>query len=323
MEQCVGIKTDGNRCSTMCVDTTRCKIHQKSIETYGPNTTRRKELNYEHQKKLKELWEPYRASGMQNREEYNGTVRLENINYQLRVHALETTIARETATLGRNADTFYINRRNQVMRERARIMRERREIWEQHREQVRIEHNLRQINLAQIAHDKQNIHTTIVVKKVKVMVDKILQIPVPPEYDSLKTPGEIILECQLSKQAAKQMMNKYCEEVDIYELGIGIYAKVLNAVWQYIKTSEHSADLKKILVTEMQDNIDMCQQGNLTRLCNILSGYVDIELPKSPLEILGEKFIELRETGDFDQAQALLKEFDIPQNEWPQWLDAL
>jgi hypothetical protein len=119
-------------------------------------------------------------------------------------------------------------------------------------------------------------------------------------------------------------MNTYCEDVDIYELGIGIYAKVLNAVWQYIKNSEHSADLKKILATEMQDNIGMCQQGNLTRLCNILSGYIDIEIPRSTAEILGEKFAELRNSGGGrDAAEQILRDNNVPPNEWAVWIDAL
>jgi hypothetical protein len=309
----------------MCVDTTRCKVHQRSIETYGPNTTRRKELKYEHEKIVKDLFEIYRANGMQNIADYHSRMRLQNINYQQSLHDLETTIAAETAANGGvNRDLFYFHRRNEVLAERARVMRERREIWQEHRERVRAEHNLRQINLAQIAHDNQNIHTTIVVKKVKVMVEKILQIPVPPEYDTLKTPGEIILECQLSKQSAQQMMNRYCEDVDIYELGVGIYPKVLNAVWQYIKNSEHSADLKKILATEMQDNIGMCQQGNLTRLCNILSGYLDIEIPRSTAEILGEKFAELRNSGGGrEAAEEILRDNNVPQNEWALWIDAL
>jgi hypothetical protein len=323
MEQCIGIKTGGDKCTTMCVDTQRCKIHQKTVETYGPNTTRRKELMYQHHRKIRDLQTERTLNGVP-RDQHLANVRLETIDYHLKLHALETIIATETAANGGvDKDLFYIGRRNRLIHERWERRRHLQEMWQERRERLRAEHNLRQINLAQIAHDRQNIHTTVVVQKVKVMVEKILQIPVPPEYDSLKTPGEIIMECQLSKQAAKQMMNKYCEEVDIYELGIGIYAKVLNAVWQYIKTSEHSADLKKILATEMQDNIDMCQQGNLTRLCNILSGYIDIEIPRSPLEILGEKFSKLQGTGDMSEAEDLLREFNIPQEEWEDWMETV
>jgi hypothetical protein len=43
----------------------------------------------------------------------------------------------------------------------------------------------------------------------------------------------------------------------------------------YSKHSPNNEDLKKILASELEDNIGMCQQGNLTRLCNILSGYLD------------------------------------------------
>ena len=71
------------------------------------------------------------------------------------------------------------------------------------------------------------------------------------------------------------MTQHYCNDHDIYDLGKGIYANVLNGVWQYIKSSEHSEDLKRILKSELEDNLGMCAQGNLSRLCNILSGYME------------------------------------------------
>jgi hypothetical protein len=184
--------------------------------------------------------------------------------------------------------------------------------------------------LAAFAADNQNVHTAIIVEKVKTMVQKILEIPVPSEYetDTLKTPGEIILECNLTKKAAWQMMSKYCEEVDIYDLGIGIYPKILNSIWQYIKTSPDSEDLKKILKSEMQDNIGMCQQGNLSRLCNILSGYLDglIVDVQSPREILAERLAALHAESPVDmyqQARQILYELLIAPEEWDDWLTPL
>jgi hypothetical protein len=171
----------------------------------------------------------------------------------------------------------------------------------------------------------------VVVQKVKETVQKVLQIPVPPEYqtETLKTSGEIILECGLSKQAAWQMMAKYCHDDDIYDLGHGIYGRVLNSVWQYIKASPDSADLKKILKTEMQDNIGMCAQGNLSRLCNILSGYLDgINTDtRSKNEIIGERFAALLKLESHMEKVAegvrILQEFNVPQEEHEDWLQPL
>jgi hypothetical protein len=123
-------------------------------------------------------------------------------------------------------------------------------------------------------------------------------------------------------------MSKYCEEVDIYDLGIGIYPCILNSVWQYIKGSPNSEDLKKILASEMQDNIGMCQQGNLSRLCNILSGYLDglIVDVQSPREILAERLAALHAESPVDmyqQARQILYELLIAPEEWDDWLTPL
>jgi len=125
------------------------------------------------------------------------------------------------------------------------------------------------------------------------------------------------------------MMAKYCSDENIYEMGTGIYARVLNSVWQYIKASPDAADLKKILASEMRDNIGMCAQGNLSRLCNILSGYLDGINPevKSRSETIGERLAALMELpSDVERvriAMTILAEFNIVGEEREAWLQPL
>jgi hypothetical protein len=102
----------------------------------------------------------------------------------------------------------------------------------------------------------------------------------------------------------------------------------LNSVWQYIKASPDAEDLKKILASEMQDNIGMCAQGNLSRLCNVLAGYMDgIGVQESVAEIMGRLLPPLMEIEDekqrIDAAVVILKEHKVPVSNWDDWLDAL
>ena len=333
--QCSGIKTSGDQCTTLCLEGQRCKTHQKSITMHGPNNNRRRELKFIHKKNLNII---YTTRNNAERQTYHANIRLEQIRYQTALHDLETLIAQETEALGRNADQEAIEARNRRLQEAARRWNEgferRRLERQQHQANLRNQPNqindpINEQNLGAFAQDRQNIHTTLVVQKVHEMVQLITRIPVPPEYETetLKTTGEIILECGLSKKAAWQMMSKYCEEVDIYDLGVGIYPKILNSVWQYIKHSEHREDLKLILKIEMQDNIGMCQQGNLSRLCNILTGYLDglnMEI-KSPREILNDRLAELLRLDPvpedvYQQARAILQEMNFPEEEWEDYL---
>lgn len=345
MSQCVGVKKDGVRCSVMVIgegQNLRCKVHAKTLEKSGPNQVRRDEMKYVHTRMTNEIYDRFQVilhdiQGAEYERQIrarSAAIREEEIRYQLDLHSLEERITQETELNGGiNADHPFIERRQRLAEVRQQALVER---WRIRNEQWQARLGNQAVPpvggaLAQLAHDRQNVHTSVVVQKVKEVVQKILQIPVPPEYqtETLKTSGEIILECRLSRQAAWQMMSKYCNEEDIYELGFGIYARVLNSVWQYIKASPDSEDLKRILASEMQDNIGMCAQGNLSRLCNILSGYMEglAVDTKSKNELIGERLASLIEIDDADERVAagvrILQELDVPVDERDAWLEPL
>ena len=350
--QCVGVKRDGVRCAVMVVGEAqhiRCKTHMTTLNKVGPNQIRRDELKYTHTRMITQIYnnftELFRGAPVdeveyqRHQRARNASMREEEIRYQLELHGLEDIINRETdANNGVNADQPFIERRRAADQARRAAANERWRIrnneWQQRHAAMAAIYHVAPAGggqLAQLAHDNQNVHTAVVVQIVKETVDKILLIPVPPEYqtETLKTSGEIILECGLSKKAAWQMMAKYCQDDDIYELGYGIYGRVLNAVWQFIKASPDSADLKKILKSEMEDNIGMCAQGNLSRLCNILSGYLEgINMDiKSKNELLAERLAPLAQLANYhtrmEQAHAIFEELQIPENDRPLWLEPL
>jgi hypothetical protein len=79
----------------------------------------------------------------------------------------------------------------------------------------------------------------------------------------------------------------------------------------------------------MTDNIGMCAQGNLSRLCNILSGYLDgINTDtRSKNEIIAERFAALLKLESHMEKVAegvrILQEFNVPQEEHEDWLQPL
>jgi hypothetical protein len=188
--------------------------------------------------------------------------------------------------------------------------------------------------LERIANDNQNVHTTEAVNQTKEIVKKVLAIPVPMEYQwnvywVSKTPGEIITDCMLQINPARIMMDKYTLSDDIYEMGPGIYGKVLDGVWQYIKNSKDKKDLCKILAQELKDNVGMCLQGNLSRLCNVLAGYMEnIGSQESIAEILGREFAIISQIADYDErfakANKILDDNEVTDAEIREaWISAL
>ena len=331
MQNCIGVKQCGNRCTTMVREgTERCGIHLRTLEGYGPNNTRRKELRYVHLKTIREIELAHADNSPQKIE----AKQLENERYGILLYVLEESIKLETAARGGIDADEEANRRNA-----ARAVARREEFHRQRVAQLQAEINAlpaqnHQIVVAQglaaFAADPQNVHKVQVIEQVKSTVEKILKVYVPPEYEThtLKTIGEIILECELSKKSAWQMTAKYCEDVDIYDLGIGIYPRVLNSVWQFIKSSPDSVDLKKILASEMKDNIGMCAQGNLSRLCNILSGYIEGIDTRSRSEIIGDKFAEIMKTdissiAKIETGIRFLRELGVSHEEISVWVSPL
>jgi len=103
---------------------------------------------------------------------------------------------------------------------------------------------------------------------------------------------------------------------------------VLDSVWQYIRNSEHKEDLCKILAQELRDNEGMCLQGNLTRLCNVLAGYLEGVGPQeSQVERLGRELPRLMQIEDIEvrmeTARVVMRDVGMPEAEWAPWFEAL
>ena len=188
-------------------------------------------------------------------------------------------------------------------------------------------------DLEVFARDRQNVHTTQSVQMTKDIVARVLKIQVPEDYrwnprTVSKTAGEIIVECRLRPNSVAQFISRYIASENIYEMGVGIFGKVLDSVWQYIRNSEHKADLCKILAQELRDNEGMCLQGNLTRICNVLAGYLEGVGPQeSAAERLGRELPKLLEIQDADArmntARRMMADVGLPEAEWAPWLEAL
>jgi hypothetical protein len=351
---CVGIKTDGVRCNKRVAEGQRCRIHLKTVETHGPNATAVRELGYQHKKAVREL----EAQGLQQVHAVQDNLQLRNDiaidnlhelaflkNRQKREIELLLRAQRDTIRLtGIDPDEAANRRRAAEDEQRRQEFQNRVNQILRHNEE-RAAANLAQANhrveavrpprgdLADFAADAQNVHTTTAVNATKEMVAIILSIPVPDEYkwngrECSKTPGEIIMSCRLTPKAAWQMAAKYCQDESIYDLGKGIYGQVLDGVWQYILNSSDKADLCRCLKQEMEDNIGMCAQGNLSRLCNILAGYMEgIGPQESVAELLGRLMPKLMEIDDLSQRLAeafkIMKDNNVPLGEWKKWLAPL
>ena len=360
--RCIAIKSsDGLRCSKHATTERRCRVHHAIVLKEGPNRVEQLEVAYPYKARRKALTKQYNESvealgdqpWLNARDDY---IRL-NRTYGERNRILfqqereEYNIVRQRQQedierTGINPDAVQDARREAQRQQALARHNERLAALQRHQERRLIQrdreiqqHNVevqRQVDqrpLANFANDRQNVHTTTAVRQTMNTIKEILKIEVPEEYrwnmrTVSKTMSEIISECNLSPASAWQMVAKYCSDETIYDLVPGVYGKVLDSVWQYIKTSPDKEDLKRILTSEMKDNIGMCAQGNLSRLTNILAGYLEcVVAGESMVEQLGRVLPALMNIEDIpmrlNAAANLFKNIGLPQDQWEPWVHGL
>jgi hypothetical protein len=359
---CIGVKADGIVCGKRCRNNnTRCATHLRVLDDNGPNALARKEMGYIHKKQVRDIESRYEGmlenvvdviqhrrmdqdmwhevQQLRARQAQDLTILIRQQEDEIRRTGVDPDAPARARAAERDRQRMeewrlrraeLENRLNAQEDERIALLLDQRAAalaGQQQRQAPRVG------ELGHFARDAQNVHTTVAVNQTKDMVVRILKISVPNDFKwnartCSKTPGEIITECGLSAKGAWQMVAKYCQDEDVYDMGNGIYGKTLDGVWQYIVNSPDKRDLCRILRQEMEDNIGMCAQGNLTRLCNILAGYMEgIGVQESPSEILGRKLPLLMEIEDqvnrLNEAYKLLVETGIPEEQWLSWVEPL
>lgn len=342
---CQAITNKGIACGSLASFTGLCKVHNHARIVHGPNKFSRTQLENAHKKELNQLKD--RRSNM-DYTTYESDFKIAIGKFESSMQELIRTQTNEMKWSRIDPDS-WANARKKIARDKLDARREetrriRMLIADVRRRQLEVELGIRAYDdvyenihvvrqLRDIVADPQSVHTSEAVRQTKEIVDKVRSISVPDEYmwskeTCSKTPGEIIAECKLSMDAAMQMMNQYSSDVAVYDIEEGIYGKVLDSVWQFVKNSDDKLELCGILKQEMEDNIGMCAQGNLTRICNILAGYLDgISIAESLSEKLGRLLPPLLDIEDIEErnmeATRIFTELLVPENERNSWLDAV
>ncbi len=345
---CQAFTHKGKLCGGVASSNGLCKLHLNSRNHHGPNTFALKQLENVHKSRLDSLKS---LLGVIDMDTYEADRKIAIGEFEKDKQALIKIQKQSVTWTGVDPDA-EANEKKRIHREKLQVRREElRRIWLEARRREMMNHGgyggyvggyewhgvaeqpAGPRELRDIATDPQSVHTSEVVKQTTDLIDRIRDIPVPDEYRwaadvCSKTPGEIIAECKLSQKAALQMMTQYSLDTAIYDIEEGIYGKVLDSVWQFVKKSDDRADLCAILKQEMEDNIGMCAQGNLTRICNILSGYMDgVESVESMAERLGRLLSPLLEMEDaskrISEGTRIMREYNVPREHWSLWLEPL
>ena len=183
-------------------------------------------------------------------------------------------------------------------------------------------------DLGTFSKDKQNVHTTPMVERTLKIAKELIQLGKKKNNPNCLV--EFLSSVNLSSKAMDNLLEHYYSDSSIYELETPTFKLVFDGLWNYIQNEKKDihSQLTAISKQELEDNIETCNQGNLSRIVNVLSGYIDVKNCYEPIEeslqdvmsnIAKEKNMKKRK----EKALEILQKRNIKGEEKDAWLDAI
>jgi hypothetical protein len=190
------------------------------------------------------------------------------------------------------------------------------------------------INLAAFSRDSQAVHRSSVQEATQKAVDNLAARTVPVEMETL-----VEITLAFDDRAAVQIRQTWREKTlmeltnDYYntEAFGQPYGNILDRVWAYIRIHHERTELVRRLSQEIFEGINMCANGKMAHLVNILYAYdeeitalMQNETPSR--EAFQAKFSTLLNLPIRERALAaadVFREFKIPPGEQAQWLNPM
>lgn len=178
--------------------------------------------------------------------------------------------------------------------------------------------------LSKISSDVENVHDSKVNKNIKKLASEILKFPPSSDIDVMKI---IFTEISMSDEIRAQLTYMYYKKDRFLDYGEASYRKFMDCIISFALTQpeEKKKEIFTILTNEIKDSIGLCFQGNISRLINVLSGFLEIEITYEPS--IQEVFAEISKIEDknikFEKAIRAFDDFAIEYSQWNHWLEAL
>jgi hypothetical protein len=192
---------------------------------------------------------------------------------------------------------------------------------------------LRKNDLAELAGDSQNVHTSVVNNQTRISMEMIISAPVKKNqktFDEILTSWVVDLHIGSEMSPVYKDMLYWANKDMIIKEDDYLYRRVLRGLWAKIKSYEAEVryELTKRLWEECNESVGMCAQGHLSRLANVLVGFdKDFKPELSVKEILQDSLSKIA-AGDepnavkVEKAIAVMDQLSLPNDERQAWLDA-
>ena len=187
--------------------------------------------------------------------------------------------------------------------------------------------------MQRLANDRQNVHTSAVVKQTSAGEAKLLAVRTDGKPVGLR-----VLRNFANRGGTMQGFLMVANDVERWysavtcrRAGDRLYAKLLEGLWTLIEQQpeDRRTELKTRLWQEATESVGMCCEGHISRLVNVMAGFDDAFQPRVSVgEVVQSKMAELagKDLPGADkvaQARAFLTELSFSAEEQAPWLEAL
>ena len=200
---------------------------------------------------------------------------------------------------------------------------------------VRVTRITQQDELARIVRDNQNVHTAPVSRQTNESVDRLLAVEVPAG----QTTEMSMVQGWTNRSAPPKIgrlirvltdVNRWFNQQMCRAAGDRLYMRVLRGLVALINQQgdETRQELYQRLWEECYESVDMCCEGHISRLCNVMVGFDEAFQPPVPVgEILQQKMamiagLDVTTEMKHTHALAVMNELNIPGDQRAAWLDA-
>ena len=177
------------------------------------------------------------------------------------------------------------------------------------------------INLFAFAFDSQSVHRASVQTAMEASLNKLRAVPLPKDMDALEE--YLVIDNELNPYT---LIHDYTTLTISLTSGPVSYRNTFNHLWAYIRNHEHKEELVKRLTEELGDSLDVCANGKLARLLNVVEGYMEGVSTTSSKELFQNRMAivaKMEPSERLKEATKAFQEFGIPEGERGAWMEAL
>jgi len=110
-----------------------------------------------------------------------------------------------------------------------------------------------------------------------------------------------------------------------------MYSEIFERIWSISNIHKHKTEIRKILKDEIYAGIGVCFTGRVTRLVNVLCGFIDgVQISYSENEQINNAIITTRRRCEedktlniIDEAKQVLTSLSVSEDKQKIWLEAL